>query len=128
MSLTPIKSETLRALQAEREMARRQHQHNLRITDIYYKILQNAEIGRSCYYHQIPQIKLHDYSIDDILNRLKELFPDASVVLKNLRMGNDGKLYDPADITVAFIVNEEARPYIVIDWSVSIETGGPMGI
>jgi hypothetical protein len=124
MSLTPIKSETLRALQAEREIARRQHQHNLLITDIYYKILQNAEIGRSCYYHPIPQIKLHGYSdlyvIDTILQRLNELFPDASVVFKNLRMGNDGKLYDPADMTVAFIAAEEPRPYIVIDWSVSI--------
>ena len=124
MSLKPVKSETLRALRTEREIARLKQQNDLLITDIYYKILQNAETGQSCYYHHIPQIRLQGYShvyvIDSILQRLKELFPDSSIYFMNLRLAKDGKLYDPADTSVPFIVTEEPRPYIVIDWSVSI--------
>jgi hypothetical protein len=69
-------------------------------------------------------IKGHNRNIrnnmSDILARLQSLFPDSIVEFKTLSKGQDGKLYDIADIDERmkpFIDSRHNQDFIIIDWS-----------
>jgi hypothetical protein len=77
-------------------------------TSIQYKVLQGTE-----------GFALRD-NIFDILSRLRTLFPDSSVEFNSLSRGQDGKMYDIANIDEKmkpFINPQYNQNVIVIDWS-----------
>jgi len=77
-------------------------------TSIQYKVLQGTE-----------GFALRD-NIFDILSRLRTLFPDSSVGFNSLSRGQDGKMYDIANIDEKmkpFINPQYNQNVIIIDWS-----------
>jgi hypothetical protein len=77
-------------------------------TSIQYKVLQGTE-----------GFALRD-NIFDILSRLRTLFPDSSVEFNSLSRGQDGKMYNIANIDEKmkpFINPQYNQNVIIIDWS-----------
>jgi hypothetical protein len=59
-------------------------------------------------------------NMPDILEKLRGLFPDSKIDFKSLSRGQDGKMYDIADIDERmkpFINTRFNEDFIIIDWS-----------
>ena len=57
---------------------------------------------------------------DEILERLRALFPDCGVDYVTLTRGGDGQMYDLTKLdawVLALINRRDAKEYIMIDWS-----------
>jgi hypothetical protein len=151
MSLTPFSRETLRLLKGQKDEEGRERRLEEVIRNIYASAVSSAErIAETTYrfaihnnYQQnvcIPSIIPSNYplqsilfqitkefivgNMDEILTRLRSLFPDCSVEYKKvaLAIGRDGKEYDILNLDEklhAFIDTSRAqtKEYIVIDWS-----------
>ena len=60
------------------------------------------------------------HSMPDILDKLRGVFPDSKVEFKSLSRGQDGKMYDIADIDERmkpFINPQFNEEFIIVDWS-----------
>jgi hypothetical protein len=60
------------------------------------------------------------HSMPDILDKLRGVFPDSKVEFKSLSRGQDGKMYDIADIDERmkpFINPQLNEDFIIVDWS-----------
>ena len=60
------------------------------------------------------------YNMADILDKLQGMFPDSKVDFKSLSRGQDGKMYDIADIDERmkpFIDTRYNQDFIIVDWS-----------
>lgn len=60
------------------------------------------------------------HSVPDILDKLRGVFPDSKVEFKSLSRGQDGKMYDIADIDERmkpFINPQHNEDFIIVDWS-----------
>ena len=150
MSLTPFSRESLRLLNGQKDEEGRERRLEKIIKEIYTNTVQFAERNSETVYRyslinnynpvSIPSIipsANHFHSIqlpitkefivgnmDEILTRLRSVFPDCSVEYKkvSMAMGRDGKEYDISsldDKLRAFIdtTRAQTREYIVIDWS-----------
>jgi hypothetical protein len=151
MSLTPFSRESLRLLKGQKDEEGQERRLEKITKEIYTNTVQFAERkSETSYRHSvthnynpvnIPSTILtlaHDpYSIqfpitkefivrnmDEILTRLRSLFPDCSVEYKkvSMAMGRDGKEYDISSLDEKlrpFIDTSRAqtKEYIVIDWS-----------
>jgi hypothetical protein len=150
MSLTPFTRECLRLLNRQKDEEGRGRRLEQIIKEIYTNTVQFAERKSETVYRyslinnynpvSIPSTipsahHLHFIqfpinkefivgNMDEILTRLRNLFPDCSVEYKNISMamGRDGKEYDISsldDKLRPFIDTSRAqtREYIVIDWS-----------
>ena len=150
MSLRPFSRESLRLLNRQKDEEGRERRLEQIIKEIYTNTVQFAErksetvyryslinnynpisipstisSGHHLHYIQFPITKEFILgNMDEILTRLRSLFPDCSVEYKkvSMAMGRDGKEYDISSLDEklrAFIdtTRAQTREYIVIDWS-----------
>ncbi|NDB83916.1 MAG: hypothetical protein EB127_14515 [Alphaproteobacteria bacterium] len=147
MSLTPFSRENLRFLKAQKDEEGHQRKLEQITREIYTNAVQLAERKSESVYRYIltdnynsvyiPSMFHHLQAIlfpitkeyivgnmDEILSRLRTLFPDCSVEYKKvaLAMGRDGKEYDILSLDEKLrpfidISRAQTKEYIVIDWS-----------
>jgi len=151
MSLTPFSRENMRALKSQKDEHGHQRRLEEVVRNIYTSVVRFAErttktiymfriqnghynsvhipstIPSNNYLESIPFDINKDYimgNMDEILTRLRSLFPDCSVEYKKVSMarGSDGKDYDISNLDEKlrpFIdtARAETKEYIVIDWS-----------
>lgn len=148
MSLTPFSRENMRTLKSQKDEEGHQRKLEKVVKDIYIAAVRLAEQTTESTYrfilannftcggvsipsitsnHQLSFQITKEYiveNMDEILSRLRILFPECSVEYKKVSMarGRDGKDYDISNL------DEKLRPfidttrahtneYIVIDWS-----------
>jgi len=147
MSLTPFSRENMRTLKSQKDEEGHQRKLETIVKDIYTNTVRFAEVSDNTRYNRfllgnnyssvhVPSILTHsglNYqitkefilgNIDEILTRLRILFPECSVEYKkvSMAMGRDGKEYDISNLDEKlrpFIDTSRAqtKEYIVIDWS-----------
>jgi len=147
MSLEPFSRENMRSLKAQKDHEGHQRKLEEFVRNIYATAVSFAErTAETTYrfpiqngYHQnvsipstIPSNHLHILlqitkefivgNMDEILTRLRILFPDCSVEYKKMSRGRDGKEYDISNLDEKlrqFIDTTcaQTNEYIVIDWS-----------
>ena len=151
MSLTPFSRENMRALKSQKDEHGHQRRLEEVVRNIYTSAVSFAERNAQTTYrfaiqngyqqniaipsiipsnHNLQSIPFHinkEYiveNMDEILSRLRSLFPDCSVEYKKVSMarGRDGKDYDISNLDEKlrpFIdtARAETKEYIVIDWS-----------
>jgi len=147
MSLTPFSRENMRTLKSQKDEEGHQRKLETIVKDIYTNTVRFAEVSDNTTYNRfllgnnyssvhVPSILTHsglNYQItkefilgnmDEILTRLRILFPECSVEYKkvSMAMGRDGKEYDISNLDEKlrpFIDTSRAqtKEYIVIDWS-----------
>lgn len=151
MSLTPFSRENMRALKSQKDEHGHQRRLEEVVRNIYTSAVSFAERNAQTTYRfaiqngyqqhitipsiipsnhnlqYIPFLINNEYiveNMDEILTRLRSLFPDCSVEYKKVSMarGRDGKDYDISNLDEKlrpFIdtARAETKEYIVIDWS-----------
>ena len=150
MSLTPFSRETMRTLKSQKDEEGHQRRLEEVVRNIYTSAVSFAERNTETTYrfaiqsghynsvlipsivpsNHLQSIPFHinkDYimgNMDEILTRLRILFPDCSVEYKKVSMarGRDGKDYDISNLDEKlrpFIdtARAETKEYIVIDWT-----------
>jgi len=150
MSLTPFSRASLRLLKGQKDEEGRERRLEQITKEIYTNAVYFAERNAETSYRHSVTINYNPVSIpstipsahhlhfiqfpinkefivgnmDEILTRLRSVFPDCSVEYKkvSMAMGRDGKEYDISsldDKLRPFIDTSRAqtREYIVIDWS-----------
>ncbi len=134
--MTPISRDTLRQMKVVEDERKKAEQLDRIISIIYKEVKDTAKIkGDTNYSHAIPIIsQIRDFrgtmkynydvfytmNMEEILERIKALFPDCLVNKKTLSMGRDGKMYDISSLcstVAAFVDHSRDQDYIVVDWS-----------
>lgn len=90
---------------------------------IYQQVMNTARTTTQTRYQQQVQNHGGQFSVrdnlPDILDKLRGLFPDSKIDFKSLSRGQDGKMYDIADIDERmkpFINTQFNQDFIVVDW------------
>jgi len=118
--LKPVSREYLHSLKAVKEEDNRQSQIKHILNQIYENTIDIAGLGTKTEYHQFGIGEFHRENMKEILERLRNLFPDCIVCYRNMYLGQDGKYYDVSDW------NDAILPYdlkgkniesIMINWS-----------
>lgn len=121
--MQPVTREQLLCLKAKTDEETRMKNVQQYAQHIYRQVKQTAETTTQTRYQQ--QVQNHDphyirVNMPDILDKLRSLFPDSKVDFKSLSRGQDGKMYDIADIDERmkpFINTQFNQDFIVVDWS-----------
>lgn len=127
---TPLSRQYLLGLKAKTDEETRMKNVQQYAQHIYQQVKQTATTTTQTHYQQQVQPDNGNphaygyfntrYSMPDILKKLQSMFPDSKVEFKSLSRGQDGKMYDVADIDERmkpFIDNRFNQDFIVIDWS-----------
>ena len=121
--MQPLSREYLRRLKARKDEETRVKNVNSHVQNIYQQVMNTATTTTQKRYQQqiqnYGQFSVRD-NMPDILDKLRGLFPDSKVDFKSLSRGQDGKMYDIADIDERmkpFINTQFNQDFIVIDWS-----------
>jgi hypothetical protein len=120
---TPLSRQYLLGLKAKTDEETRMKNVQQYVQGIYQQVKQTAETTtQTCVQRQVQNHDPHYIRVNlpDILDRLRSMFPDSKVDFKSLSRGQDGKMYDVADIDERmkpFIDNRFNQDFIVIDWS-----------
>jgi len=126
MSLTPYSAEALRELRATSIYENRLKRVNEYVTTIYTHVVRRAKETEDTSFkyqfhlNQLDSFDSFDIYMGDIVNRLKEVFPDCSVKHITMSMGFDGKMHNITEIdekALPFINRKSCQEYIVVDWS-----------
>lgn len=132
MSLVPVSRDRLRMMKIEEDEKKRQEEVNRIVGMIYGSVIGSAKSKSDTFYqypipssqvrhtHQIIYDEFFMKNLDEVLDRLRSLFPDCSVDKKTLSRGNDGKMYDISKMDTSFLpfVNHSYdQSFIVVDWS-----------
>ena len=119
----PVTREYLLGLKAQTDEETRVKNVNSHVQNIYQQVMNTATTTTQKRYQQqiqnYGQFSVRD-NMPDILDKLRGLFPDSKVDFKSLSRGQDGKMYDIADIDERmkpFINTQFNQDFIVIDWS-----------
>jgi hypothetical protein len=136
--MQPLSRENLLGLKIQKDEKNRIFFIDQQVQQIYFKVKQIAETTTNTSFKQeVPNIHPrekeehkqrgtiypHQYFRDnmgDILNKLKEIFPDSNIEFKTLSRGQDGKMYDIKDIDEKmkpFINISLNQDFIIVDWS-----------
>ena len=136
--MQPLSREYLLGLKIQNDEKNRIFFIDQQVQQIYFKVKQIAETTTNTSFKQeVPNINPrekeehkqrgtihpHQYFRDnmgDILNKLKEIFPDSNIEFKTLSRGQDGKMYDIKDIDEKmkpFINISLNQDFIIVDWS-----------
>lgn len=150
--LTPYSRENMRAFKAVKDVEANNMKMDSVVKQIYSNAVRFAELNDggvyrckvtkysgswgsitvpsilSGNYNNLPsQVITHEYvveNMDEVLCRLRSLFPDCLVEYKKVSMavGKDGREYDISTLDTKLIPfvdvrNERTEDYIVIDWS-----------
>jgi hypothetical protein len=107
--MEPVSRSTLLGLKAKKEEEERIQMIGSIIYNIYRQVNQTAMTTTNTTYKiPIQDMTRHNFEIEDnipdILDRLRNLFPDSKVELKDISRHLHGNTYDEQE-------------YIVIDWS-----------
>lgn len=138
----PITREYLRSLKRKAEEQQVSSLINKTLEIIYTNVITHATKSDETFYrHAIPTpppintvylemghtslpvtfATIYNTHLNDILQGLRELFPDSTISKKILTRGSDGKLLDITDIPEILESNVlktiHSQWYIVIDWS-----------
>jgi len=122
----PVTREYLLGLKAQTDEETRVKHVNEYAQSIYQQVMNTARTTTQKRYEQQvqpdgnPHMFSARYNMPDILDKLRGLFPDSKVDFKSLSRGQDGKMYDIADIDERmkpFIDTRFNQDFIVIDWS-----------
>jgi hypothetical protein len=121
---TPLSREYLRGLKAQNDEAIRIRNIQNYAQHIYREVEQIAKTTTQTRFQQQvrndnTQFSMRD-NVSDILGRLRSMFPDSKVDFKSLSRGQDGKMYDIADIDERmkpFIDTRYNQDFIIVDWS-----------
>jgi hypothetical protein len=122
---TPLSREYLRGLKAQNDEAIRIQNIQNYARSIYHQVEQIAKTTTQTRFQQQVhnngqgQFSVRD-NMPDILDRLRSMFPDSKVDFKSLSRGQDGKMYDIADIDERmkpFIDTRYNQDFIIVDWS-----------
>ena len=150
MSLTPFSRENMRTLKSQKDEEGHQRKLEEVVRNIYSSAVSFAERNAETIYrftiqngyqqnvvipstipsnHNLQSI-LHinrEYivkNVDEILTRLRSLFPECSVEYKtvSMAMGRDGKEYDISNLDDKLrpfidIYRAQTKEYIIIDWT-----------
>lgn len=131
--LTPYSRNALRGLKAQVDEENRLLRIGRIIGNIHSSAVNQARTTQNTMYKYLVPEPGHLYppndegvfykeNIGDILECLKELFPDCSVKFTTITMamGNDRKMHDVSDMgekALAFVNNVQKTSYIIIDWA-----------
>jgi len=136
--MEPLSREYLLGLKIQNDEKNRLFFINQQVQQIYLKVKQIAETTTNTSFKQeVPNINPRAYeqhkqrgtihphqyfrdNMGDILNKLKEIFPDSNIEFKTLSRGQDGKMYDIKDIDEKmkpFINISLNQDFIIVDWS-----------
>uniref|UniRef100_A0A6C0HFI4 Uncharacterized protein n=1 Tax=viral metagenome TaxID=1070528 RepID=A0A6C0HFI4_9ZZZZ len=119
----PVTREYLLGLKAQTDEETRVKRVNEYAQHTFRQVINTATTTTQTRYQQPLQKHDPQYIRDnmpDILDKLRDLFPDSKVDFKSLSRGQDGKMYDIADIDERmkpFINTQFNQDFIVIDWS-----------
>ena len=121
---THLSREYLRGLKAQNDEAIRIRNIQNYAQNIYRQVEQIAKTTTQTRFQQEvrndnTQFSMRD-NVPDILGRLRSMFPDSKVDFKSLSRGQDGKMYDIADIDERmkpFIDTRYNQDFIIVDWS-----------
>lgn len=133
MALIPISRDTLRSMKAEEDEMKRMAEVNRVLSIIYREVVESAKSKDDTSYnytipvrgvvkatHQMLYDEFFMKNMDEILVRLRSLFPECTVEQKTLSRGNDGKMYEISkmDSTLLPFVNHNYdQSFIVVNWS-----------
>ena len=122
--MEPVSREYLLGLKVKTDEKNRIQQVQQYAQNIYSQVEQIATTTTQTRFQQPVQNHHQHFSMRDImpdvLDKLRGLFPDSKVDVKSLSRGQDGKMYDIADIDdrmKPFINIQFNQDFIVIDWS-----------
>jgi len=98
---------------------------NRGIEAAYRSVISSAKEGKTQYHQplfQEPYKDFYKYNMDEILRKLRELFPDSKISLKTLLADRRGEYHDVSGYTAEMYKNKNinlnsARDFIVFDWS-----------
>jgi hypothetical protein len=125
-SLIPMPRDEMRSLKAKDDEIARIYQVEANVRSIYQSAVQLARTSTKTQYiytitsySEIPFIVTN---MDDILSRLRILFPDCSVQFTSIKMamGSDRQMHDISNIdpkAIPFIGQVQIKECISIDWS-----------
>ena len=125
-SLIPMPRDEMRSLKAKDDEIARIYQVEANVRSIYQSAVQLARTSTKTQYiytitsyREIPFIVTN---MDDILSRLRILFPDCSVQFTSIKMamGSDRQMHDISNLdpkAIPFIGQVQIKECISIDWS-----------
>jgi len=125
-SLIPMPRDEMRSLKAKDDEIARIYQVEANVRSIYQSAVELARTSTKTQYiytitsyREIPFIVTN---MDDILSRLRILFPDCSVQFTSIKMamGSDRQMHDISNIdpkAIPFIGQVQIKECISIDWS-----------
>jgi len=125
-ALTPISREKMCQMNAEEIEKQRQQMIQNIVSNIYYDAIRHAKTSTETSYKylatRLPQVyhQFNGNDMNDIIENLKQLFPDSSVSQATFVRGADGKQYDISTLDeklLPFINKQNGQMHIVIDWS-----------
>jgi hypothetical protein len=130
MSYTPVTRNTLlkdSLINKKRERDNNREIIESIIYEIYTLVISTSKTTSDTFYYHIISSRYNTYLRDiyinnmpEILSRLEELFPGSIVSHAILSKGNDGKLYNIAELTeddlkkVDIVTNDS---YIIVNWT-----------
>jgi len=122
-NMQPIFREQLLGLKAQTDEETRLQNVKGFAQHIFQQVMATAKTTTQTRYQHLVQKHNPQYIRDnmpDILDKLRGLFPDSKVDVKSLSRGQDGQMYDIADIDERmkpFIKTQYNQDFIVIDWA-----------
>lgn len=123
-NMEPLTRNYLLGLKAQTDEENRVKIVQQYVQQIYNQVKQTATTTPETHYQQRVDHHTGHFSMrnnmSDILDRLRAMFPDSRVDFKSLSRGQDGKMYDIADIDERmkpFINPQLNQGFIVVDWS-----------
>ena len=123
-NMEPLTRNYLLGLKAQTDEENRVKIVQQYVQQIYNQVKQTATTTPETRYQQRVDQHTGHFSMrnnmSDILDRLRAMFPDSKVDFKSLSRGQDGKMYDIADIDERmkpFINPQLNQGFIVVDWS-----------
>ena len=116
----PVSRDYMRSLKIVNDEKNRQQRITEIVNQIYTNAINLAGLGTQTEYHQFGLGKFHTDNMDEILERLQNLFEGCLVSYKNMYMGQDGKYYDLSTLNTTILPYDtkgKNRESIVVDWS-----------
>jgi hypothetical protein len=116
----PVSRDYMRSRKVVNDEKNRKQRITNIVDQIYTYAINLAGLGTQTEYHHFALDQFHRDNMDEIIERLQNLFEGCLVSYKNMYMGQDGKYYDLSTLNTTILPYDtkgKNRESIVIDWS-----------
>jgi hypothetical protein len=110
----------MRSLKSINDEKNRESQITHIVNQIYTNAIDLAGVGTKTEYHQFGIGEFHRENMDEILERVRNLFEGCKVFYRNMYLGQDGKYYDVSSWNTAILPYDTKGKNIesiMVDWS-----------